>query len=122
MFWRIQPGLFPVRDCDANVFGVPAGDDGGEQVEPGDPEVLPFGCAISDFFLSTDPQCNLQGMIRLAFIEADIGATLHIGIEQPVYEEQPPLAPPDFAKSNGQAMLSRPRRQFLQKPSQLHPA
>ena len=55
MCWRVQPGPFPLRDSDTKLFCIPEDDDGGEQVEPSDPEVLAFRVAIADFALSTDP-------------------------------------------------------------------
>ena len=53
--WRVQLGLFALRDSDAKLFCIPEDDDGGEQVEPCDPEVLAFRVAVSDFALPTNP-------------------------------------------------------------------
>ena len=35
-----QPGVVPLSDCFAEMSGIPANDDGGEQVEPGHAVVL----------------------------------------------------------------------------------
>ena len=53
-------------------------------------------------------------MVRLTFIETNIGTALHVRVERPFDDEECPFNPPDFAKGNDQIMLSRPRRQFLQ--------
>ena len=36
------------------MLGVPIDDDGGEQVQPDHPEMLPLSCSISDFALAPD--------------------------------------------------------------------
>ena len=46
---------FSLRDSCAKLFCIPKDDDGGEQVEPCDPEMLAFRVAVSDFALSTNP-------------------------------------------------------------------
>ena len=84
--------------------------------------MLSFYGAIPDFPLPTDSQGALQSMMRLTFIESDLSATLHIGVEQPFDDEQGPLDTPNFAKGDGQIMLPWPRRQFLQGLARLHPA
>ena len=53
--WRVHPGLFPLRDSDTKLFCIPEDDDGGEQVQTCDAEVLAFGGAVADFALPTDP-------------------------------------------------------------------
>lgn len=44
--------------------------------------------------------------MRLAFVQPDLGAALHVGVEQPVDDEERPLDPSDFPESNGQLMLT----------------
>lgn len=61
----------------AEVQGIPIDDDGGEQVEPGNTVVLALGGTVADFALASDPQGVLQRMVRLALVEADLGAALH---------------------------------------------
>ncbi len=53
--WRVQPGLFPLRDSDTKLFCIPIDYDGGEQVQPCDPEVLALCGAVADFPLATYP-------------------------------------------------------------------
>lgn len=111
--WRFQSSLFPLRDRDAELFCIPVNDDGRQQVQPCDPEVLAFCGTVPDFTLSTDTQGAFQGVMRLTFVETDLGAALHVGVEQPFDDEQRPLDTSDFAKGDGQIMLSWPCRQFL---------
>lgn len=120
--WCFQTGLFPLRDRDAELFCIPVYYDGGEQVQPGDTEVLTFSGAVADFSLSADPQGILQGVMRLAFIETDLSTALHIGIERPFDDEQCPLNAPDLPKGDSQIMLPWACRQFLQKLTGLHSA
>ena len=111
--WCVQPGLFPLRDSDTKLLCIPEDDDGGEQVQTCNAEVLAFRGAVADFALATDPQGTFQSMVCLTFIEANVGTTLHVRVERPFDDEECPFNPPDFAQGNGQIMLSRPRRQFL---------
>lgn len=87
------------------VLGVPINDDGGEQVQSGHTEVLAFGCSIADFALATNAQGILEGMMGFTFVEADLGSTLHVGIEQPVDDEQCPFDPSDFPQCNRKVVL-----------------
>tara|TARA_R110002072_G_scaffold194236_1_gene351481 strand:+ start:1388 stop:1597 length:210 start_codon:yes stop_codon:yes gene_type:complete len=69
------------------MFGVPVNDNGGKEVEASHAEMLPFGGAVADFTLATDTQGVFQRMVSLAFVQTDLGTALHIGVEQPVYDE-----------------------------------
>ena len=104
----------PLSDSHPKLLGVPIDDDGGQQVQTRDAEVLTFSGAIADFALPPDPQCALQSMVGLAFVETYLGAALHLGIEQPFDDKQCPFDPPDFAQRKCQVVLSRSRRQFLE--------
>ena len=55
VFWRVQTFAPTLSNGFAELVRVPEYDDGGEQVEPCDPEVLALGVAVSDFALPTDP-------------------------------------------------------------------
>jgi hypothetical protein len=70
---------------------VPVDDDGGEQIEACHAEVLPFGGPVANFTLAADAEGVLEGMMGLAFVEPDLGAALHVGIEQPVDDEERPF-------------------------------
>ncbi len=69
---------------------VPVDDDCGEEVQHGHAEVLAFAGAIAEFALPADAECTLQSVMGLALVEADLGAALHVGIEQPVDDEERP--------------------------------
>lgn len=118
----IESSFSPLRDSDAELFGVPIDYDCGQQVQTGDAEVLAFRGAVADFALPPDPQCALQCMVGLAFVEAYLGAALHLGIEQPFDDKRCPFDPPDFAQRQCQVVLPRSRRQFLEEMTGLHPA
>ena len=61
-------------------------------------------------------------MVGLAFVEAYLGAALHLGIEQPFDDKQCPFDPPDFAQRKCQVVLPRSRRRSLEEMTGLHPA
>jgi hypothetical protein len=88
------------------VFAVPVYDDGSEKVEARYAEMLPFGGAVADFTLATDAQGIFQCVMCLAFVQTDLGAALHIGVDQPVDDEQRSFHPSDFFEGFGQLMLA----------------
>ena len=45
-------------------------------------------------------------MMRFALVQSDLGAALHVGIQQPVDDEQRPFDPANFAQCDGKLMLS----------------
>jgi|TARA_R110002020_G_scaffold88883_1_gene217657 hypothetical protein len=57
------------------VLGVPVDNDGGEQVQPGHPEMLAFGCPVANFTLAANTQRILEGVMGFALVQADLGAT-----------------------------------------------
>ena len=91
----VESSFSPLSDSHPKLLGVPIDDDGGQQVQTRDAEVLTFSGAIADFALPPDPQCALQSMVGLAFVETYLGAALHLGIEQPFDDKQCPFDPPD---------------------------
>ena len=72
--------------------GIPVDDDGGEQVEPGHAVVLALAGAVADFALTPDPERVLERVLErvmsLALVQAGVGPALHIGVEQPVDDEE----------------------------------
>ena len=83
-----QPGVFPRSDCFAEMGGIPVDDDGGEQVEPGHAVVLALAGAVADFALAPDPERVLERVMSLALVQAGVDPALHIGVEQPVDDEE----------------------------------
>lgn len=102
----VEPLAASGLDSMAEMQGVPVDDDGGEQVEAGDPVMLTFGGTIADFALASDAQDVLERVMRLALVEADLRAALHADIEDPVDDEQSPLDPADLAQRGGQIVLA----------------
>ena len=96
-----QPGVFPLSDRFAEMGGIPVDDDGGEQVEPGHAVVLALAGAVADFALASDPERVLERVMSLALVQAGVGSALHIGVEQPVDDEEGSFDPSDFAESDG---------------------
>ena len=92
-----QPGVFPLSDRFAEMGGIPVNDDGGEQVEPGHAVVLALDRAVADFALASDPERVLERVMSLALVQAGVGSALHIGVEQPVDDEERSFDPSDFA-------------------------
>ena len=72
----VESSFSPLSDSHPKLLGVPIDDDGGQQVQTRDAEVLTFSGAIADFALPPDPQCALQSMVGLAFVETYLGADL----------------------------------------------
>lgn len=76
--------------CDrmAEVDRVPIDDDGGEQVEAGDPVMLALGGSATDFFLAADTQSIVERVVGLTLVEADLGTPLHVGVGDPLYNKR----------------------------------
>lgn len=94
--WCVQSGLFPLRHSDAKLFGVPVDDNGGQQVQSGDAEMLTLSRAISDLALPPNSQCIFKGVMCLALVQPNLGTALHVGIKQPFDDKQRPFDAPDF--------------------------
>jgi hypothetical protein len=94
--------------CDSlpEVLGVPVDDDGGQQVQPCHTVVLTFDGPIADFALPPDAQGVFQGVMGLALVEANLGTTLHVGIKQPIDDEERALDAADFTQGKCQLMLA----------------
>ena len=114
-----QPGVFPLSDRFAEMGGIPADDDGGEQVEPGHAVVLALAGAVADFALAPDLERVLERVMSLALVQAGVGSALHIGVEQPVDDEERSneersFDPSDFAEGDGQFVLAQIGRELSQ--------
>lgn len=90
----------------AQVLGIPIDNDSGQQVETCHAVVLALSAPITDFALAANAKGVFQGVMRLALIQTNIGTALHIGIEQPVDDEQRTLYAPDFPERQGKFMLT----------------
>ncbi len=101
MVGGIEPFAAPGLNGMAKVQGVPVDDDGGEQVEAGDPVMLTLRRAVADFALTADAQGIFQRMMCLAFVEADLCTALHADVEYPFDDEQRPLDPAHLAQLGG---------------------
>ena len=101
-----QAGEFPLSDRFAETGGIPVDDDGGEQVEASHSVVLALAGAVADFALSADAESVLEGVMSLALVQAGVGSALHIGVEEPVDDEECSFDPSDFAESDGQFVLA----------------
>ena len=113
----IQSGPLSRGDGLPQMLCVPVDDDSGEQVETGHAVVLPLGGAIADFALSPDAQGVFQGVVCLALVQADLGPALHVGIEEPLDDEECALDAADFAERDGQFVLARIGGKLLEYPS-----
>ena len=120
--WAIQS--CPLSPCHSvsELFGIPINDDGGQQIEASDAEVLSFRGTVADFSLTPDPKSTFQGVMCLSLVKADMGAALHVGVEQPFDDEQCAFDPADLPQGQRQIMLPRARGQFLEEVTWLHPA
>lgn len=118
----VETGAAAACDGLAEMLGVPVDDSGGEQVEACHAEVLTFGGSVADFALAADAEDVFQSVMGLAFVQPDLGAALHVGIEQPLHDEERPLDPSDFPEGNGQLVLSGVGCEFTQQLAWRHDA
>lgn len=89
------------------MIRVPIYDDRGQQVQACHPVVLTFSSAVPDFTLSANAKCVFQGVMRLTFVQTDLGAALHVGVQQPFDNEQGALDTTDLSQRHCKFMLSR---------------
>ncbi len=68
---------------------------------------MAFGGAVADSALSSDTQGVFQGLTRFTLVQADLSAALHVGVKQPVDDEQGTFDATDFAQGKGQLVLAR---------------
>ena len=80
----LEPGLPPREDGVAELQRVPVDDDRGQQVEAGDPVVLPFPGSVPQFPALVEVDGALEGMVRLALVQSDQGAPAHVGVRGPL--------------------------------------
>ena len=69
----LEAGVLPGEDGLSELQRVPVDDDRGQQVEAGDPVVLPFLGSVSQFAALVEIDGALEGMMRLALVQADQG-------------------------------------------------
>ena len=65
----LEPGLPPREDGVAELQRVPVDDDRGQQVEAGDPVVLPFPGSVPQFTALVEVDGALESMVRLALVK-----------------------------------------------------
>ena len=70
----LEAGFSPGEDGLAELQRVPVDDDRGQQVEAGDPVVLSLPGSVSQFAALVEVDSALEGMVRLALVQADLGA------------------------------------------------
>lgn len=109
---NIETILAAQVDSLTKVERVPVDDNGREQIEPCDPIMLAFAGPIPDLALTADAQRILEGVMRFAFVEADLRPSLHVSIKDPVDQEQRTLDPAYLAQRQSQVVLPGIGRQF----------
>ena len=74
------------------------------RLSPAMPVVLALARAVADFALASDPEHVLERVMSFALVQAGsgrfrpgVGSALHIGVEQPVDDEERSFDPSDFA-------------------------
>ena len=102
----IESDAFSCRHCLPEAFGVPVDDYGRQQVQPCHTVVLTFDGPITDFALPPDAQGVFQGVMGLALVETNLGTALHVGIKQPVDDEERALDAADFTQGKCQLVLA----------------
>ena len=107
---NVEPFVPPLCDGMAEMNGIPAEDDRGQEVEVGDPVVLSLSRAIADFTLATDTKGTLEGMVGLTLIEPDLGAPLHVRVENPLYNEECACDTADLAQRDREIIFGAGRK------------
>ena len=102
-----QTGAFSLSDGLVQADGIPVNDDGRQQIESSHPVVLAFAGTVANFALASDAQGVFQGVMGLAFVQPDMGASAHARVEHPIDDEECALDAADFAKRRGEIMLAR---------------
>ena len=69
--------------------------------------MLAFAGTVTDFALASDAQGIFQGVMGLALVQPDMGASAHVRVEHPIDDEERALDAADFAKRRGEIMLAR---------------
>ena len=69
--------------------------------------MLALARAVADFALALDPERVLEYVMSLALVQAGVGSALHIGVKQPVDDEERAFDPADFAESGGRVVPAR---------------
>ena len=64
------------------------GQEFGRDLEAGDPVMLSFLGSVSQFAALVEIEGALEGMMRLALVQSDLGAPAHVGVRGPVDHEQ----------------------------------
>lgn len=82
---HVEPFVPPLCDGMAEMDGIPVDDDRGQKIEAGNPVMLSLCRAIADFTLATDTERILEGMVGFTLVEPDLGAPLHVRVEDPLY-------------------------------------
>jgi len=77
-----QAGVLPLSDRLAEMGGIPANDDGGEEVELGHAVVLALAGAVTDFALASDPERVLERVMSLALVQAGVCPALSVALPQ----------------------------------------
>ena len=95
-----------LSDRFAGMHSIPVDYDGGEQVQPGHAVVLGLAGAVAEFALSPDVEGVLEGVMTLALVQAGVGPALHIGVKEPVDDEEGAFDPSYFVECDGQFVLA----------------
>ena len=78
-----------------------------QQVEAGDPVVLPFPGSVSQFATLVEIDGALEGMVRLALVQSDLDSPAQAGVRGPVDHEQEAFDAADFPQGGRQLVLAR---------------
>ena len=78
-----------------------------QQVEAGDPVVLPFPGSVSQFATLVEIDGALEGMARLALVQSDLDSPAQAGVRGPVDHEQGAFHAADFPQGGRQLVLAR---------------
>ena len=69
--------------------------------------MLTFSRAVPDFTLPANTQSIFEGVMRFTLVQTDLGAALHVGVQQPFDYEQGALDAADLPQRYCKFMLAR---------------
>ena len=109
-----RPAFFLVKTASQSFSVFPVDDDRGQQVEAGDPVVLSFLGSVSQFAALVEVDGALEGMVSLALVQSDLGASAHVGVRGPVDHEQRAFDAADLPQGGRQLVLAGIRGELAQ--------
>ncbi len=96
------------------VYGVPKGYGGNDQVESAGSVALVFEATVAQIALAIEEDSAGESVPGFAFVESNLHTPAQLRVFHPFQHEEGALDAPDFAKRGVEAVLSRVAREFAE--------